>query len=210
MPDLPTFIAFLGAVIAIQISPGPDMMMVIARGVGQGRRVALTCVAGISAASLVQIPALAVLGVASIFATSELAYTLLKNAGAAYLVYLGIRFITSSSKQQEKTAQPLGSARSAFFQGFWGNLANPKSLVFLLAFLPQFVDPSQGNVATQLVILGLIHKSVGLIVDGSVALLAGTSGNWLAQHPRFQVWQERVLGTVLLSLGIRLAFDSRE
>lgn len=209
MPDLPILIAFLGAVIAIQISPGPDMMMVIARGIGQGRKVALTCVAGISAASLVQIPALA-LGVASIFATSELAYTLLKNAGAAYLIYLGIRFLTSRPARQNATSNPVGSARSAFFQGFWGNLANPKSLVFLLAFLPQFVDPDKGSVATQLVILGLIHKSVGLIVDGSVALLAGTSGNWLAQHPRFPIWQERVMGAVLLSLGIRLAFDTRD
>ncbi len=209
MPDLPILIAFLGAVIAIQISPGPDMMMVIARGIGQGRKVALTCVAGISAASLVQIPALA-LGVASIFETSELAYTLLKNLGAAYLVYLGIRFLKSSSEGKKATAKPLGSVRSAFFQGFWGNLANPKSLVFLLAFLPQFVDPDRGNVVTQLVILGLIHKLIGLVVDGSVALLAGTSGNWLAQHPRFPIWQERILGTVLLGLGMRLAFDSRD
>ena len=127
MPDLPILIAFLGAVIAIQLSPGPDMMMVIARGIGQGRKIALTCVAGISAASLVQIPALA-LSVASIFETSELAYTLLKNAGAAYLVYLGIRFLTSTSKRQHAATNPVGSARSAFFQGFWGNLANPKSL----------------------------------------------------------------------------------
>lgn len=209
MPDLPVFIAFLAAVVAIQLSPGPDMMMVIARGIGQGRRTALTCVAGISAASLIQIPALA-FGVASIFETSEIAYLLLKNLGAAYLIYLGVRFLIGASKGPAKTQSPIDSARSAFFQGFWGNLANPKSLVFLLAFLPQFVDPARGDVGTQLIVLGLIHKLVGLFVDGSVAVLAGTSGNWLKQHPGFAVWQERIVGTVLLGLGIRLAFDSRD
>ena len=208
LPEISVLIAFLTAVVAIQISPGPDMMMVIARGVGQGRRVALTCVAGISAAALVQIPALA-LGVATIFERSELAYTVLKNIGAVYLIYLGVRFLLSSAKPRELAEDAIGSARAAFFQGFWGNLANPKSLVFLLAFLPQFVDPARGNVALQLLVLGIIHKSVGLLVDGSVAILAGSSGNWLKKHPGFAQWQERLVGTILIGLGLRLAFDSR-
>lgn len=209
VPDLPLLIAFLTSVIAIQLSPGPDMMMIIARGVGQGRKVALTCVAGISAASVIQIPALA-LGVATIFESSALAYTLLKNLGAAYLVYLGIRFLLGASKAGTAAERPIATARSAFFQGFWGNLANPKSLVFLLAFLPQFVDPTRGAVGTQLVVLGAIHKLIGLMVDSSVAILAGTSGNWLRKHPGFAVWQERVVGLVLVSLGLKLAFDSSE
>jgi len=208
MPDWSVLIPFLVAVVAIQLSPGPDMMMVIARGIGQGRRVALTCVAGISAASLVQIPALA-LGVATIFASSEVAYTVLKNLGALYLIYIGVRFLLASSKARVAEASPVTSARSAFFQGFWGNLANPKSLVFLLAFLPQFVDPSRGSVAVQLIVLGVIHKSVGLLVDGTVAVLAGSSGNWLQKHPGFTQWQERLVGTILIGLGLRLAFDSR-
>jgi len=208
VPEIPVLIPFLLAVIAIQLSPGPDMMMVIARGIGQGRRVALACVAGISAASLIQIPALA-LGVATIFATSEVAYTILKNIGALYLVYLGARFLMASSTATAAEKSAVVSARAAFFQGFWGNLANPKSLVFLLAFLPQFVDPSRGSVVTQLFVLGLLHKSVGLLVDGSVALLAGSSGNWLRQHPGFVKWQERLVGSILIGLGLRLAFDAR-
>ena len=208
MPEFSVIAPFLLAVVAIQISPGPDMMMIIARGIGQGRKVALTCVAGISAASLVQIPALA-LGVATLFAQSALAYTLLKNAGAAYLVYLGIKFWLHAQKTTGVDAHAVTSARSAFFQGFWGNLANPKSLIFLLAFLPQFVDPSRGDVALQLVILGIMHKAVGLMVDGSVALLAGSSGNWLQKYPGFAQWQERLVGTILVALGLRLAFDTR-
>ena len=208
MPELPVLIAFLTAVIAIQLSPGPDMMLVIARGIGQGRKVALTCVAGISAAALVQIPALA-LGVATIFERSDFAYLLLKNVGAAYLIYLGIRFLMTASQPPETPGYSLTSARAAFFQGFWGNLANPKSLVFLLAFLPQFVDPARGDVGYQLLLLGLIHKSVGLVVDGSVAILSGSSGDWLRKHPGFVAWQERLVGTILIGLGLRLAFDSR-
>jgi len=208
MPDITTLIPFLVAVIAIQVSPGPDMMMVIARGIGQGRQTALICVAGISAAALIQVPALA-LGVAVVIERSEVAYLLLKNLGAAYLIYLGIRFLLSSSKAGQLSANGVTSARAAFFQGFWGNLANPKSLVFLLAFLPQFVDPTRGDVALQLFVLGLIHKSIGLLVDGSVAVLAGASGNWLGRHPRFAIWQERLVGTILITLGLRLAFDTR-
>ena len=208
MAELPVLIAFLTAVIAIQLSPGPDMMLVIARGIGQGRRIALTCVAGISAAALVQIPALA-LGVATVFERSDTAYALLKNAGAVYLIYLGIRFLRSASKPAGAVSSSLTSARAAFFQGFWGNLANPKSLVFLLAFLPQFVDPAKGNVATQLLVLGLIHKSIGLLVDGSVAILSGSSGNWLKKNPGFVKWQERLVGSIMIGLGLRLAFDSR-
>ena len=209
MPETPVLITFLMAVVAIQISPGPDMMMVIARGIGQGRRVALTCVAGISAAALVQVPALA-LGVATVFEKSELAYAILKNIGAVYLIYLGIRFLLGSSNPGLSQESAVKSARAAFYQGFWGNLANPKSLVFLLAFLPQFVDPVRGNVATQLLVLGLIHKSVGLLVDGSVAIVSGSSGNWLRKHPGFAKWQERLVGTMLVGLGLRLAFDTRE
>ena len=145
----------------------------------------------------------------TIFEKSELAYTLLRNLGAAYLMYVGIRFLFSASKPTTSSSQSLMSARAAFFQGFWSNLFNPKSLVFLLAFLPQFVDPARGDVAIQLIVLGLIHKSVGLLVDGSVAMLAGSGGNWLKQHPRFIKWQERMVGTILVSLGLRLAFDGR-
>jgi len=206
MPEFSVLIPFLVAVVAIQLSPGPDMMMVIARGIGQGRKVALTCVAGISAAALIQIPALA-LGVATLFEKSEIAYAVLKNIGAAYLIYLGVRFFLSSSKAADSVKNSVTSARAAFFQGFWGNLANPKSLVFLIAFLPQFVDSTRENVAIQLFVLGLIHKSVGLIIDGSVAILSGSSGNWLRKNPGYIKWQEKLVGTILIGLGLRLAFD---
>ncbi len=208
MPEISVLISFLVAVIAIQLLPGPDMMLVIARGIGQGRRVALTCVAGISAASLVQIPALA-FGVAALFETSALAYNALKYIGAIYLVYLGVRFILTSSNLEESVDPVEYSARAAFFQGFWNNLANPKSLVFLLAFLPQFVDPDRGSITTQLVVLGIVHKAVGFCVDSGVALVSGTAGNWLRRRQAFVKWQERFVGCVLVTLGVRLAFDSR-
>ena len=206
MIEVGTLVAFLAAVLAIQLSPGPDMMLVVARGVTQGRRIALCCVAGISSASLVQIPALA-LGVATVFQQSPLAYALLKNLGAAYLIYVGVRFLLSKASTASVDAPSIASARAAFFQGFWGNLANPKSLVFLLAFLPQFVDPARGSVALQLFLLGAIHKTVGLLVDGSVALLAASSGAWLKRHVDVIRWQQRLVGSILIGLGLRLALD---
>lgn len=208
MIDPTTLLAFLAAVWAIQLVPGPDMMLVIARGVGQGRRTALTCVAGISAAGLVQVPALA-LGVGSLFETSPVAYAVLKNVGAVYLVYLGVRFIRDAGRGDRRAQGSVFTARAAFFQGFWNNLTNPKSLVFLLAFVPQFVDPARGSVAGQFIVLGIIHKSCGLIVDSSVAFASGTAGSWLKKHERLVRWQERFVGTVLLAMGLRLAFERR-
>ena len=209
MPEFSTLLPFIFAVVAIQLSPGPDMMMVIARGIGQGRRTALICVAGISAASVVQIPALA-FGVAAIFQQSELAYSILKNLGAVYLVYLGVRFILRPGTSDNPSDSSVTSVRAAFWQGFWSNLVNPKSLVFLLAFLPQFVDPTSGSIAGQLVILGIVHKSIGLVVDSSVAILAGSSGEWLKKHTGFAIWQSRFVGVILVGLGLRLAFDAAD
>ena len=160
------------------------------------------------AAALVQIPGLA-LGVSAVFSESPVAYAVLKYAGAGYLVVLGFRFITSSSTPSGPATPVIYSARAAFHQGLWSNLSNPKSWVFLLAFLPQFVDPSQGGVAAQLALLGVVHKGVGTLVDGSIAIASGTAGNWLKRHERFVKWQERFVGGVLVAVGARLALETR-
>ena len=206
MPELNTYLAFLAAVLAMQAIPGPDTMLIIARGVGQGRKIALTCVAGFSAAGLVQIPALA-LGVASIFQSSPLAYDVLRYAGAAYLIYTGIRFIRSAKQTKTIRNDKLNTAWAAFQQGFWNNLLNPKVLVFMLALLPQFVDPTAGSVGQQLLILGVTMKACGFLVLGTVAMISGTAGRWIRGHQKFLLWQQRLVGSLLLLLGLRLLLD---
>ena len=154
-----------------------------------------------------QIPALA-FGLATVFQTSPVAYEILKWLGAVYLVYVGLAFLVSSVRSTPGLMQVSGSAIEAFRQGFWNNLLNPKVLVFMLALLPQFVDPARGPVALQFVVLGVTMKCCGFVVNGTIALLSGWAGNWLSKNAVFVRWQQRLVGTVLVGLGLRLAFDS--
>jgi threonine/homoserine/homoserine lactone efflux protein len=206
MPDLATYLAFLAAVLVMQVTPGPDMALVIGRGVGQGRRVAFCTVLGFMVAGLIQVPLL-VLGIASLLHASPLAFDLMRWLGAAYLIWLGARLLWSSrqgSSLAQSAAGARSSALSAVRDGLINNLTNPKALLFMFAFLPQFVSPDRGSVAAQLLVLGLTQKATGLLVQGSVALASGAVGGWLARKPGFLVWQERFAGFVMVGLGLRL------
>ncbi|MBB3464619.1 LysE family translocator [Rhizobium sp. BK377] len=202
-----TLIPFFLALLALQLSPGPDMLLVIGRGIGQGRRVAfLTAVGGTLAAGLIQLPLLA-LGIASIIQSSPLAFAILRWVGAAYLIWLGLKLLLKTRGTLDPTVErnPV-SSWTALREGMVSNLTNPKVLVFMLAFLPQFVDPHNGwPVAAQLLILGGMQKLSGFVVLALVALGAGGLGNWLSRRPHLFVWQKRFTGLVMLGLGLRLA-----
>ena len=202
-----TLIPFFLALLALQLSPGPDMLLVIGRGIGQGRRVAfLTAVGGTLAAGLIQLPLLA-LGIASIIQSSPLAFAILRWVGAAYLIWLGLKLLLKTRGTLDPTVErnPV-SSWTALREGMVSNLTNPKVLVFMLAFLPQFVDPHNGwPVAAQLLILGGMQKFSGFVVLALVALGAGGLGNWLSRRPHLFVWQKRFTGLVMLGLGLRLA-----
>jgi threonine/homoserine/homoserine lactone efflux protein len=206
MPDLATYLAFLAAVLVMQVTPGPDMALVIGRGVGEGHRVAFCTVVGFMAAGLIQVPLL-VLGVASLFRASPLAFDLMRWFGAAYLIWLGFKLLRSSRHGKSLGQPGMGarsSALSAVRDGLINNLTNPKPLLFMFSLLPQFVSPDRGSVAVQLMVLGLTQKATGLVIQGSVALASGAVGGWLARKPGFPVWQERFTGFVMVGLGLRL------
>ncbi|WP_017348187.1 LysE family translocator [Pantoea sp. A4] len=206
MPSAETFITFLFALTLLEISPGPDMMLTIARGVGQGRRVALLTVLGnVFIAGFVQVSFL-VLGLVTVVHAWPLALDLLRWVGAGYLIWLGIKMLATSGTDTrlQKTAKI--SDWDAVKQGALNSLTNPKSLLFMFAFLPQFVEPAAGPVWLQLLVLGSIQKLAGILSLGSVAMASGSFGNWLSQHPGFLKWQERFTGVVMLGLGIRMLF----
>lgn len=209
MISLSTLLTFYVAVLALQVSPGPDMLLIIGRGVGQGRRVALLTAAGATIlAALVQLPLLA-MGVASLVQASPIAFAVLRWAGAAYLVWLGIRLLVQAGRRgvSAKPVHPV-SDWTALREGMVSNLTNPKPVVFMLAFLPQFVDPANGwPVATQLLVLGGIQKLSGFMVMATVALGAGCIGGWLARRPGLIAWQRCFTGFVMIWLGLRLAFS---
>ena len=204
-PEL--FLAFLAALALLELSPGPDMMLVMARGIGQGKRTALCTVFGmVFVAGVVQV-ALLVFGLASVVSRYPLALQLLQWAGAAYLIYLGIKTCVSRTSPLQQRPTRAISDWQAVRQGAANSLTNPKSLLFMFAFLPQFVDPAYGPVWLQLLILGSIQKLTGILSLGAVAIAAGSAGQWLGRNQRILQWQEKFTGLVMVALGIRLFFS---
>lgn len=207
MPDLGTLLTFAVAVLAMQVVPGPDIALLVSRGVGQGQRVALWTAVGMTVgAGVIQLPLLA-LGLASVIQSSPAALGLLNWLGAAYLIWLGTRLLRTAGRSSGLTAAPrqvtpLAAAR----EGMINNLTNPKVAVFMVAFLPLFVNPAHGPVSTQLLVLGAVQKLCGMFVLGTVALISGTVGGWVARKPHLIAWQERFTGTIMVALGLRLLF----
>ncbi|MER9118376.1 LysE family translocator [Mesorhizobium sp. M0954] len=203
--DPASWAAFLGTVILMQMPPGPDSLLVMARGIGQGRDVALFTVLGMTiGAGMVQLPLLA-LGISSLLQASPLAFAMLRWMGAAYLVWLGSRLVLQPSAgvavEEPRSVGPLVAAR----EGMIANLINPWPITFMVAFLPQFVDPARGSVTLQLLLLGGSQKITGVLVLGTYALASGTLGAWIMRRPKVRLWQQRVAGCFVVCLGIRMA-----
>lgn len=207
MPDVTTYLAFVGAVLAYQLSGvGPDMMLVISRGVGQGWRHALATAAGCVSAGVVQIPLLA-MGLASLVSSSPTLYSFLQIIGATYLIAIGVKFLLARRLGEGGGASTFANTNSipaAFRQGMICNLTNPTTLAFMLAVLPQFVHSWSGSPALQFIILGATMKITGLVILGAVALTSGAVGGWLARRNSFLVWQERLAGALMIAIGVRL------
>ncbi|MDD2605557.1 MAG: LysE family translocator [Desulfobacteraceae bacterium] len=210
MMDTTALITFFTALFFLEITPGPDMMLVLARGIGQGRRIALlTAVGQIFVSGTVQV-SLLVLGVASLLQAHPSGLAALQWTGAAYLIYLGAKMLRSSMNGGAAiTARHCTTSWQAVREGAVCNLTNPKSLLFMFAFLPQFVDPGACfPVWGQLLVLGSIQKLTGIFSLGGVAVASGTVGQWLYRWPHLLAWQKRFTGLVMLGLGLRLLLTS--
>jgi threonine/homoserine/homoserine lactone efflux protein len=205
MPTLTTYSAFLLAALAMQLVPGPETVLVLSRGIGEGRRVAIWTVVGMTlVAGAVQLPLLA-LGIASIVQSSPLAFDVLRFAGALYLVWLGCRlWLAPRPAVTTGAARDVVAPRAAMREGFIANITNPNPLIFMLAFLPQFVDPARGSVTLQLLVLGATQKITGFAVLGSTALASGTVAGWLSRRPGFALWQQRIGAGAMIALGVGL------
>ena len=177
----------------------------IARGIGQGRRVALCTVIGMTVgAGAVQLPLIA-LGVSSLLKASPLAFAALQWIGAAYLVWLGLRLIFSSPNSRAEVGTSPFSPLAAAREGMIANLINPWPFTFMIAFLPQFVDPQGSSVTLQLVLLGATQKMTGVLVLGTYAVLSGSIGSWIMTRPCVMRWQHRIAGLFIVGLGFRMA-----
>ena len=194
----------------LNLTPGNDMLYVIARSSGQGTKAGIISALGIGAGCVIHILA-AVVGLSALIAQSAVAFDIIKYAGAAYLIYLGIRSVLRK-KHSIKINRDLGelSYQKIFWQGFITNVLNPKVALFFLAFLPQFINIDKGNTWLQILFLGSWFDMVGTLVNILVALLFGKIGAWLSQSPVFIQWQERITGTILIGLGIKVALSSKK
>jgi threonine/homoserine/homoserine lactone efflux protein len=204
MPDLDTLVFFMAAALALNVTPGPDMLYVIARSTGEGRAAGVRSALGIALGCLVHIGALAA-GLSALLTRVPSAYHIIRIAGAVYLVYLGARALASSRTFVSATLQPARSARGIVMQGCLTNILNPKVALFFLAFIPQFVRADGWSPAVQVIALGLLFNASGTIVNVAVALAASRATGWLRANQRTAIWLHRTTGVVFVGLGVRLA-----
>ena len=207
MPEKTAFLTFLVAALALNFAPGPDMLYVIGRSVGQGRKAGVVSALGIFAGGWAHILAAAV-GIAALLRSSPMAFNVVRYLGAAYLLYLGVKMIAQRSRLETKQL-PSESLSNIFRQGVITNVLNPKVALFFLAFLPQFVDARRGSVALQILFLGIVFDVGGTLVNLGVAYAGGTLGDLLRRSPRFALVQKWFTGMVFIGLGARLAWQRR-
>ena len=208
MLDLSLYLMFLAASVALILVPGPAQALVVAKTLAGGRQPGALAAVGLNIGTLFH-TATAAFGLSAVLATSALAFSVVKYAGAAYLIYLGIRAVRSKVPQALSSAGPGGSARSTLGQAIATGILNPKVALFFLAFLPQFVDPSRGAVLVQFLILGCSMALLDVLYElALVHLVSGMRERYL-RSPRLVAWQTRVSGGVLVALGLRLAAQER-
>ncbi len=210
MPDADIAL-FVAASLAVIVAPGPDNVYVLTRGIAQGREVALASAWGMCSGLLFH-TTLAALGLSAILARSAVAFSVVKYAGAAYLIYLGMRALLGKEGASLVEEAPMTRLRSFFVRGLTMSLLNPKVAVFFLAFLPQFADPAgePGGAALQLLALGLVFALLSVLVFSAIALFASILGDRLSRNPRFANVLRWLTGCVLVGLGVRLGLSGRQ
>lgn len=208
MPEYSSLLAFIGAGLLLNITPGPDVLYIVGRSIGQGRIAGLVSVLGISTGCLFHVASTA-LGLSALMLALPVAYDIVRYAGAAYLVWLGLRAIVSTSSPLQVRHVEREALGRVFRQGVLTNILNPKVALFFLAFLPQFTDPTRGPVPLQVALLGLIFIGNGTVVCVIYAVAASWLGEWLKTRYAVATWLNRAMGGVFLALGVRLALENR-
>jgi threonine/homoserine/homoserine lactone efflux protein len=201
-----TLLAFIPAGLALNLTPGADMMFCLGQGLKSGRRAAMAANFGIALGGIVH-TLLAALGLGALVAAHPATFEVIRWLGVGYLLWLAVGALRSSPFAAEAQVTPTSAAR-AFWQGLMVNLLNPKVILFILAFLPQFVDPARA-ILPQFLTLGLVFSLGGLIVNGAVGLFAGSIGQRVARSAEMTKWLSRISATIFGALALRLAMMPR-
>ncbi len=210
MVSIDRLLAFAAMSFLLIVIPGPSVLFVVGRALAQGRRAALTTVVGNTLGAYALVVAVA-LGVGSVVERSVLVFTALKLVGAAYLVYLGVKAVRRRrSLQAAFTGDgPAHGGLRTLWEGFAVGVANPKTIVFFAAVLPQFVDREQGHVVPQMLLLGLVFNAIAVISDSVWGLAAATARTWFARSPRRLAMVGGVGGLSMIGLGVTVAATGR-
>lgn len=208
MIPLDVLALFFSASVALAIAPGPDNIFVLTQSALHGRLAGLVITLGLASGLIFHTTA-AAFGVAVLIQTSDLAFSALKFAGAAYLLWLAWQAFTARPTGIDGAPAPQAPPAKLYLRGLIMNIANPKVTIFILAFLPQFIAPDQGPVIAQFYILGALMFLATLLVFGAIALAAGSIGAWLNSTPAAQLWLNRLSGAVFVALALKLALSSR-
>lgn len=208
LPDLATLAPFLLASLALNFTPEADMAYVVTRSLGQGSGAGVMSALGISTGGMIHTSAAAV-GLSALLLHSEFAFAAIKYAGAGYLLYLGWRMWRSGGTAHGGSARPRASLLRVYVEGALTNLLNPKVALFVVAFLPQFVDPTKDAVAGQILVLGFLFNLGGMVVNAAVALSSGAAKRRLGASRRFGNLMRRLSALVFVGLAVRLATSER-
>jgi len=201
-----SLVLFMTGAMLLLLVPGPAVLYITSRSIGLGRAAGLVSAMGIAVGTLVHVAA-ATLGLSALLVSSASAFTLVKYAGAAYLIYLGIRTLRHGDAATLDPSREQRSLRSIFGQGVLVNLLNPKTALFFLAFLPQFVDPARGHATLQIFELGVLFALMGWMSDSVWALVSGTFAEHIRSSVRLRSTQRKVSGGALIALGLASAFS---
>jgi threonine/homoserine/homoserine lactone efflux protein len=208
MIDQTTLITYVAIVLGFVFIPGPATLLTVARASSAGTRVGVATGLGIAVGDMIH-TVLAVIGLSAIILASAFLFSLIKYLGAAYLIYLGVRAILEKVPGTSPSQSVNITPSVAFRQGILSEVLNPKTALFFLAFLPQFVQPENGAVFLQLIILGAIMVALGFLSTLFFALTAGRIGHTLRRNATILKWQGKLVGSVYCALGVRLALQER-
>ncbi|MES9845624.1 MAG: LysE family translocator [Candidatus Sedimenticola sp. PURPLELP] len=203
-----TLLLFLTSSTLLALAPGPDNLFVLAQSMANGAKAGIIITLGLCTGLLVHTTAVA-FGLAVIFQTSALAFTILKFLGAAYLLYLAWQALRPHHDDSPNPASQPIKASQLYRRGIIMNITNPKVSIFFMAFLPQFTDPAQGNITLQLLLLGALFLLSALVVFSAVSLLSGSIGKRLKQSPKVELLLNRMAGTVFAALAVKLLVSER-
>jgi threonine/homoserine/homoserine lactone efflux protein len=201
MPEIGLFIV---ASALLTIAPGPDIIYVLTRGVSQGPKAGMAAALGFASGCVFH-TFLAAVGIAALIRSSEPAFDLVRYAGAAYLVWIGIQALRRRSSFSLEGASDVRTLATIYKQSVLGNMLNPKVTLFFLAFLPQFVDTQAGSPGWQMAVLGLIFMIQTVVIFGAVGLFAGWIGAWIRRKPAIGARLNVFAGITFIALGIRVA-----